>query len=275
MLTMKIALWFSALALWLLMRWLLPFLPVPQALFGLTALVVLVISVAWLLWLASGAGRIWTRWQALAGSVIALALWLMTWRLMPAIKPIVWQALLGAIADISLIAAATLLGSLLSSFIRHANLIPPIAVVVTVVDIWTVLLGGFVQQVQQKAPQIVEAAGVKVPIAGSAKVPGIGLPMIGMGDLFFAAFFFALLWRFALNPRISYWLAVLLVLLGLTLAQMPFVPFGLPGLPFLAIAILLPNWRSFSYTSEEKRALIIGGIFFVALLILFALAVRR
>jgi hypothetical protein len=171
-----------------------------------------------------------------------------------------------------------LLGTAGASLIRHANLLPPIAVVVTVMDIWTVLLGGFVHQVQQKAPKVVEAASVAVPLpAVATKTASIALPLVGVGDWFFAAFFFALLWRFRLNWRASYWLATLLVALvlaGLAL-RVAWLPLALPGLPFLALAVLLPNWRFFRYTAEEKRALAVGVLFLLLLLALFTYAARQ
>jgi type II secretory pathway pseudopilin PulG len=46
-------------------------------------------------------------------------------------------------------------------------------------------------------------------------------------------------------------------------------------LPFLALAVLLPNWRSFRYTAEEKRALAVGALFLLLLLALFTYAARQ
>lgn len=276
--------WFISLAIWAIASWLLPWLPMPPVLLPLTAAALLLISVAWLLWLAREASQIWSTRQVLAIGIGVFLFWLgllVCQRTFPFQSPL-WRGLFGSLLGTSLLATVTLWGTTLARLIRHANLLPPIAVVVTVVDIWTVLLGGFVQQVQQKAQEgvemaqkIVEAATVKVPVAGAAKLSGIGLPMMGGGDLFFAAFFFALLWRFGLNHQAAYWLAVLLVFIGMAIAQLPFIPWGIPGLPFIAIAVLLPNWRAFRYTPDERRALLIGGIFLLALLAAFTYAVRQ
>ena len=270
--------WWSLLTLWVAARWLLPFVPVPTWLLGVAALVALLLSVAWLLWLAKEAGRLWEPRHALLGGVIALLAWVGLMRLLPMLKSSFWLGLGMAVRDGCLLTGALLLGTAGASLIRHANLLPPIAVVVTVMDIWTVLLGGFVHQVQQKAPKVVEAASVAVPLpAVATKTASIALPLVGVGDWFFAAFFFALLWRFRLNWRASYWLATLLVALvlaGLAL-RVEWFPLALPGLPFLALAVLLPNWRSFRYTAEEKRALAVGALFLLLLLALFTYAARQ
>lgn len=270
--------WWLMLTLWIAARWLLPFVPVPTWLLSVTALIALLLSVAWLLWLAKEAGRLWSPLHALLGGVIALLVWVALMRLLPAVKSVLWGGLIIAMRDGCLLTGALLLGVTTAHFIRHANLLPPIAVVVTVMDIWTVLLGGFVHQVQQKAPKVVEAASVAVPLpAAATQAASIALPLVGVGDWFFAAFFFALLWRFRLNLRASYWLATVLVagvLAGLSL-RVAWLPLALPGLPFLALAVLLPNWRFFRYTTEEKRALAVGALFLLSLLALFTYAARQ
>jgi hypothetical protein len=114
-----------------------------------------------------------------------------------------------------------------------------------------------------------------MPTVATAQYAHVGIPVIGIGDLFFAAFLFALLWKFGLNARSAFFLSVVFVIFGLMLAQLPFVPFGVPGLPFIVLAILLPNLKSFRYTPEEKKALLIGAIFFFGLLALFSLMVRQ
>ncbi|MFA0752115.1 MAG: hypothetical protein SLRJCFUN_002518 [Candidatus Fervidibacter sp.] len=270
--------WWLMLTLWVAVRWLLPFVPVPSWLLSVVALIALLLSVAWLLWLAKEAGRLWSPLPALLGSAIALLGWVGLMRLLPMFKSSLWLGLGMAVRDGCLLMGALLLGTAGARLIRHANLLPPIAVVVTVMDIWTVLLGGFVHKVQQKAPKVVEAASVAVPLpAAATKAASIALPLVGVGDWFFAAFFFALLWRFGLNLRTSYWLATVLVaavLAGLSL-RVAWLPLALPGLPFLALAVLLPNWRFFRYTAEEKRALAVGALFLLLLLALFTYAARQ
>jgi len=231
--------------------------------------------------LAFEAGRVVeAKWAGILGLIaIGARIGLM---FLPSPKSLAAQVAVRSIADTLVLAASLLLGSSISGLIRHANLLPPVAIVLTVVDIWTVWLGGFVVRIQQKAQEgvviaqrVIEAATVRMPTVATAQYAHIRIPVIGIGDLFFAAFLFALLWKFGLNTRSAFVLSVVFVTVGLMIAQLPFIPFGVPGLPFIALAILLPNLKSFQYTPEEKKALLIGAIFLVGLLALFSLMVRQ
>ncbi|MEZ8217427.1 hypothetical protein B0813_000964 [Candidatus Fervidibacteria bacterium JGI MDM2 SSWTFF-3-K9] len=276
----RVLFWLFGIALWALLRGLLPLLPVPLPLFPLVWFLAVVVGVALVVWLAFEAGRVFeAKWAVILGLIVAGAR--VGLAFLPLPKNLAAQVAVGAIADSLVSAAALLLGSSISGLIRHANLLPPVAVVLTVVDIWTVWLGGFVARVQQKAQEgvviaqrVIEAATVKMPTVATTQYAHVGIPVIGIGDLFFAAFLFALLWKFGLNARSAFVLSVVFVIFGLMLAQLPFVPFGVPGLPFIALAILLPNLKSFQYTPEEKKALLIGAVFLVGLLALFSLMVR-
>ncbi|MCS3920939.1 hypothetical protein Q2T83_11115 [Fervidibacter sacchari] len=277
----RVLFWLFGIALWALLRGLLPLLPVPLPLFPLVWFLAVVVGVALVVWLAFEAGRVFeAKWAVILGLIAAGAR--VGLAFLPLPKNLAAQVAVGAIADSLVSAAALLLGSSISGLIRHANLLPPVAVVLTVVDIWTVWLGGFVARVQQKAQEgvviaqrVIEAATVKMPTVATTQYAHVGIPVIGIGDLFFAAFLFALLWKFGLNARSAFVLSVVFVIFGLMLAQLPFVPFGVPGLPFIALAILLPNLKSFRYTPEEKKALLIGAVFLVGLLALFSLMVRQ
>jgi hypothetical protein len=277
----RVLFWLFGIVLWALLRGLLPLLPVPLPLFPLVWFLAVVVGVALVVWLAFEAGRVFeAKWAGILGLIAAGAR--VGLAFLPLPKSLAAQVAVGAIADTLILAAALLLGSSISGLIRHANLLPPVAIVLTVVDIWTVWLGGFVARIQQKAQEgvviaqrVIEAATVKMPTVATAQYAHVGIPVIGIGDLFFAAFLFALLWKFGLNARSAFFLSVVFVIFGLMLAQLPFVPFGVPGLPFIVLAILLPNLKSFRYTPEEKKALLIGAIFLFGLLALFSLMVRQ
>jgi len=277
----RVLFWLFGIVLWALLRGLLPLLPVPLPLFPLVWFLAVVVGVALVVWLAFEAGRVFeAKWAGILGLIAAGAR--VGLAFLPLPKSLAAQVAFGTIADTLILAAALLLGSSISGLIRHANLLPPVAIVLTIVDIWTVWLGGFVARIQQKAQEgvviaqrVIEAATVKMPTVATAQYAHIGIPVIGIGDLFFAAFLFALLWKFGLNARSAFFLSVVFVIFGLMLAQLPFVPFGVPGLPFIVLAILLPNLKSFRYTPEEKKALLIGAIFLFGLLALFSLMVRQ
>jgi hypothetical protein len=277
----RVLFWLFGIVLWALLRGLLPLLPVPLPLFPLVWFLAVVVGVALVVWLAFEAGRVFeAKWAGILGLIAAGAR--VGLAFLPLPKSLAAQVAFGTIADTLILAAALLLGSSISGLIRHANLLPPVAIVLTIVDIWTVWLGGFVARIQQKAQEgvviaqrVIEAATVKMPTVATAQYAHVGIPVIGIGDLFFAAFLFALLWKFGLNARSAFFLSVVFVIFGLMLAQLPFVPFGVPGLPFIVLAILLPNLKSFRYTPEEKKALLIGAIFLFGLLALFSLMVRQ
>jgi hypothetical protein len=277
----RVLFWLFGIVLWALLRGLLPLLPVPLPLFPLVWFLAVVVGVALVVWLAFEAGRVFeAKWAGILGLIAAGAR--VGLAFLPLPKSLAAQVAFGTIADTLILAAALLLGSSISGLIRHANLLPPVAIVLTVVDIWTVWLGGFVARIQQKAQEgvviaqrVIEAATVKMPTVATAQYAHVGIPVIGIGDLFFAAFLFALLWKFGLNARSAFFLSVVFVIFGLMLAQLPFVPLGVPGLPFIVLAILLPNLKSFRYTPEEKKALLIGAIFLFGLLALFSLMVRQ
>jgi len=277
----RVLFWLFGIVLWALLRGLLPLLPVPLSLFPLVWFLAVVVGVALVVWLAFEAGRVFeAKWAGILGLIAAGAR--IGLAFLPLPKSLAAQVAFGTIADTLILAAALLLGSSISGLIRHANLLPPVAIVLTVVDIWTVWLGGFVARIQQKAQEgvviaqrVIEAATVKMPTVATAQYAHVGIPVIGIGDLFFAAFLFALLWKFGLNARSAFFLSIVFVIFGLMLAQLPFVPFGVPGLPFIVLAILLPNLKSFRYTPEEKKALLIGAIFLFGLLALFSLMVRQ
>jgi hypothetical protein len=277
----RILVWLLGIVLWALLRGLLPLLPVPLPLFPLVWFLAVVVGIALVVWLAFEAGRVFeAKWAGILGLIAAGAR--IGLAFLPLPKSLAAHVAVGAIADSLILAAALLLGSSISGLIRHANLLPPVAIVLTVVDIWTVWLGGFVARIQQKAQEgvviaqrVIEAATVKMPTVATAQYAHVGIPVIGIGDLFFAAFLFALLWKFGLNARSAFFLSIVFVIFGLMLAQLPFVPFGVPGLPFIVLAILLPNLKSFRYTPEEKKALLIGAVFLFGLLALFSLMVRQ
>jgi len=277
----RLLIWITGLFVWGALRGLLPLLPIPLPFLPVAWVLTLVGGVALLLWLAFETGKVVPSKAAGILGLIVVGLRVgLTFLTIP--QNFAWQIAFGAIADTLTLTSALLFGSAISGLVRHANLLPPVAIVLTVVDIWTVWFGGFVAQVYQKAQEgvtvaqkVIEAATVKMPTVATAHYARVGIPVIGLGDLFFSAFLFALLWRFGLNTRHALILSIAFVVIGLLLAQLPFVPFGVPGLPFIALAILLPNWRAFQYTPEEKKALLIGGIFLFALLAIFSLMVSR
>src|SRR5438477_524299 len=81
------------------------------------------------------------------------------------------------------------LGVLLSRLLRSANMIPPVAAVLALVDIWTVLLGGPVQKAiesQTPASKAVVSA-MTVPLPSAPKTGAAPFVVVGFADFLFAA----------------------------------------------------------------------------------------
>ena len=172
------------------------------------------------------------------------------------------------LSDCALILSAIALGRLVSRAVRYPNLLVPIGAVAAFVDIWGVNLGGPVAQVVQKAPETAARFVTHVPSFGAPHFVAI----VGVGDFVFLAVFFACLRRFQLNVTGAATLAAVFAVVGLVVA-VRLIP--LPGLPFIAAGVLLPNARRFHFTREEKFALVYGAIFLVALLAAGTVLMRR
>lgn len=174
-------------------------------------------------------------------------------------------------ADVIFLFGCVLGGRLLSRILRERNLMLPIALVLALADVFTVLIGP-TRAMLEKAPEVVTRLSLKLPEMGSAAGPegvkGLAhMATIGPGDLVFAALFFACIVRFGLDLRASFWWIFGVVALALAaIVAVPGAP-PVPVLPLMALGFLIANRGSFSLTAREKRALVIA---FAFLILLFA-----
>lgn len=177
--------------------------------------------------------------------------------------------------DLLLVLGAAFLGALVSRLIREPNLLVPVALVVAMVDVWGVYFG-VVRQISEHAPETAAALSASVPMAA-----GPMLGMIGVGDFAFMAMFFAAVVRLGLRGRATAWASAgallaasgVLVCASLWPALAPMAA-QLPGLPFLAVAVLLVNLRGFHLSREEARAIVVVVLVLGAVLAAVALAWR-
>jgi hypothetical protein len=161
------------------------------------------------------------------------------------------------------------LGRLLSRMIKDANMLLPIAVVLLIVDIFTVYAGP-TGEALEKAPELVEKLSVGLPEMGSAAGPegGKGLAYLGgagLGDFIFLGLFLAAAWRYNLRFNRTFWLIFALMavtMLGLLLV--PVLP-GVPMLPAIAIAFIIANVGAFDFSRQEKLYLLVGVVFVLIL----------
>lgn len=178
-----------------------------------------------------------------------------------------------ALQDLAMVSGATFAGSLLARLIRHPNMIGPIGFAIALIDIWGVLFGGIVSQLlSNKATQPLAeramAAGPKMGTVGAARPEfSLEIPSIGVGDFLFIALLLSVLVNLAMNWKTSarlMWIFVSFALLSI--AFLPWFP-HLPGLVFIAGAVVVPNWKYFRFTREEQFALLYAGIFVLILTI--------
>ncbi|MCS6862158.1 MAG: hypothetical protein NZT92_17780 [Abditibacteriales bacterium] len=173
------------------------------------------------------------------------------------------------VSELGLIFAAIGLGMLVALAIRYPNILLPVALVAALVDIWTVKMGGPVSQALEKAPTIAQIATVKIPQMGAARAQPRGkapppLALMGVGDFLFLTVLFACLAKFQMNLFGAFWWSVGLSLVAFLL--LPVVKTPLPGLPFIALGIIIPNWRYFQFTRAEKFAMLYAAILLAVVL---------
>lgn len=180
-----------------------------------------------------------------------------------------WNLLLQpGLPDLLLVWFAAGVGVLLSRLLRGANMIPPVATVLALVDIWTVLLGGPVHQVMTNqspaAKAITKAMTVALPAPRTGAAPML---VVGFADFLFIAFFVAAVLRFITQPG-AYRKTILSLIAVLTIymAIVLFSPmWSLPALLPMAVTMIAIHWRNFQYTRSEAFALLYAGLFIVVL----------
>ncbi len=174
-------------------------------------------------------------------------------------------------ADVLLIFALVLGGRLVSRILREPKMMLFVAVALVLADIFTVYFG-FTGLMLENAPEVVEAVSLKLPEMGSAAGPeGLAglrtMATLGPGDTFFAAMFFAVVARFGLGMRRSFWWIFGFVGVGLALiVAIPGVP-PVPVLPLMTLGFVIPNWDRLKLQGAEWGYMLIA---FVFLFLLFA-----
>jgi len=178
------------------------------------------------------------------------------------------------VGNAALILWAILLGRLVSRIIREGKLLFPVAVVAAVVDVFTVFRG-VVARVSEKAPEVVKTftASTPVPPPSGVAVPILG--GIGIGDFLFFSLLISVMLRYAMNATGSLWGTFVATLV----APVAFMIWpnlgGIPGLPFIAVAVILANWRHLEFSRAEKKALAVAALVLAALVALFWVALSR
>lgn len=170
------------------------------------------------------------------------------------------------IADLALISAAAVLGTLLARIITDPKMLLPVAFVGAVVDYWGVYLGS-TSAIIHAAPELVRKVSAEIPAFGSAYQPrGLHVAsFVGFGDWLFLTMFLAVAWRYDLQPRRTFW-----ALLSFLVPAMLVVIFGgldyLPAIVPMALAIFVVNGRRLKLTREEAFASLYALLLVAALI---------
>lgn len=226
------------------------------------------VSLGLMIWLAASLGRSLQSTKALIICSLAAAALIVPIQIMLVLRyplvPWIYLLMVPGLQGVMLILFASCLGAALSKLVRAANMIPPIAVVLALVDIYTVLLGGPVKQVMQSetpvAQNIVRAftAPVAVPEQASARPFA---PIVGFADFLFTAFFIAAICRFvtARSP-FARTVITLITALCLYMCIVLYFDLSLPALVPMALVMLALHWKNFHYSRSEVFALIYAAL---------------
>jgi hypothetical protein len=148
----------------------------------------------------------------------------------------------GAAANFAKLAAATAVGFwFVRFFVGSPGLVVLVACLVPLVDAYSVFRGP-TESIIDERPEVFTAVSFSFPLPGEHDAARIGPP-----DLLFFAFFLGAAAQFGLRVRLT-WLCLALSI-GATLAiSVALESDGLPALPGLALAFLIPNadllWRA-------------------------------
>ena len=254
----------------------LPFLPISNLIVAVASNIVLtLVYVGAVVLFALGiARREWSLPLTLLGFALSVAAWLgVQFVLFPlvgglptfGVRDSPTQVFATAAQAAALLCAATFGGFSLARMIRSANMLGPIGAIIAVIDIWGVLFGGPISKIMasEAAKPVTQAAMTEGPKIGNAAAQSgfsIPMPAIGVGDFLFLAFLLGIIVIHRMNWRTPAWTTWLLVsgaLLSITF--LPFFP-ALPGLLFIGAGAVLPNLKYFTYTRDEKFALLWAGV---------------
>ncbi|MEN3000770.1 MAG: hypothetical protein ABDI19_02880 [Armatimonadota bacterium] len=265
--------WLGWSLAYLLLQTLTPFVRVPIGWVWIGTLLSTLALMASMLGLVFSLARMcearrWLVFVLLGGGATALVLWFFLpawWGVSPSRPlPLALAVFYRAFHGYLLILTAIGLGSLLSRLIRDRNLLVPVAPFAALVDAITVLTPmGFVKQMVEKAPAVVERAAVAVmtaPAAAPTVERVVPIVLMGVGDFVFLTLYAACLYRFGLRTGATA-IALFFVLWAYLVVVMLGVAAALPALVPMAVVVLAVNWREFRLSRQELLAslLVVGG----------------
>lgn len=258
------------LAAYVLFRWSLAVIQLPDATPRWILLVAAVLSAAGaiglpILGIVSLVRRPPSAAGALGLGAAGLAVWLglAAARISPGLAP-----LSGAVQDLGKILAAAGVGVALSAALREPNILLPAGIFAAFADFVVVNFGTVKHALSSpKGQAMVQAVSAQVP----AVHPRIAALTIGPADFLFLGIFLACAARFGMGVGRTAW--ILAGVLALSLVLVPLIG-PIPALAPMATAFVVTNWRHFRLSRQELLSTLVvlvfmGGLFLTYFLFLF------
>ncbi len=167
--------------------------------------------------------------------------------------------LLESVHQFSLISLAVCLGVTISYIIREKSLLLPVVIIAALVDFWNVYVGPLGHVVATR-PDIISKVVVQMP----TPVPGMPVPMIGMGDFVFLALYMSVVCRLGMNIRGTFWWGY--GLLTATILAVLRFDLPIPALVPMSVVIIIANRREFNLKREEVIATTVVSLLVATLL---------
>lgn len=233
-----------------------------------------VVSLSLIVWFVAQVARALRTARAIVLNGILAAGFVLPLRIMAGSGRIIapWNILphIPGLPDLLFVWFAACIGTSLSRLLRGANMIPPVAAVLALVDTWTVLLGGPVQRIMQSANPmaraITKAMTVTLPGPRAGASPIQISTIVGFADFLFIAFFIAAVVRFVeLSGAYRSTTRATIAVLSIYMIVINFTGWSLPALVPLAVVMIALHWRHFHYDRSEAFALLYAVLFIVVI----------
>lgn len=263
MLPKDVAWMIGSLLAYVVLKFTLPLLPAAPSIPILYASMLILMATAFAFIRAVATRRLQWKFDVTA-IAICFAAWMAGFLLGETVKGNRSSEIAGTVQEVGLIGIASFGGKVTSLIMREGSMLLPAAIAMMLVDVWCVNVSGTTPKVAERAREVFKAMTIKLPPAGAKRMPTPPL-LIGFGDIFFATFIMAAMWRFCLDIRVAFWLAIATTAFGLTIVAL--LDIELAGLPFIAIGLLLPNIKKMKLSKEEwiATAIVIGALALILL----------
>jgi hypothetical protein len=179
------------------------------------------------------------------------------------------SSVMGISGALGIFLVATTVGTHVGSRVESPGHILPVAMLSAAVDLWSVTSTSGPTHAIVQTPSLLRLLTVMVPIPPSREPE----PMIGFGDVVFAALYLAITTRFGLSLRRSTSvLYVSMIIAGLTAAALE-AP--VPALPFMGLALVLAHPEARRVPSADRNITVGAGVLLALSVIRFAASLRH